>query len=108
MYNYSRTRARSPGSAYDHAAGCIMLRFRPGSRKPQHIRHRIAAGRLSDEPQGGLDGASGEDRPALRPVAELQPLAVRGEDGEMLAGDRAAAQGGEADPARLARPGDPV
>src|SRR5687768_10889171 len=108
MYNHSRTRAPSPGSAYDHAAGCIMLRLRPGSLQPQHVRHRVAAGRPADQPQGGLDRAPGEDRAAFGPVAELEPLALGGEDGEMLARDRAAAERGEADPAGLARSGEAV
>ncbi len=38
-------------------------------------------------------------------MAELEPLALGGEDGEMLARDRATAKRGEADPAGLARSG---
>jgi hypothetical protein len=41
-------------------------------------------------------------------VAELEPLALAGEDHLMVAGDAAAAQRREADPARAARAGDAV
>src|SRR5262245_49748997 len=76
----------------------------PRSSYPQHVGHRIEARPLAAAPQGGFNGAAGEDAPVRRAVRQLDTLAVRGEDHGVLTDDVAAAQGREADIATLARP----
>ena len=84
-------------------------RERPAPEPPaaliqtQHVGHVVAAGGLVRQPERRLDRAAGEDLAALGAVAELDPLALGGEDRLMVAGDRAAAQRGEADMAGRAR-----
>src|SRR3546814_13189100 len=67
----------------------------------QDVVHRVTAGGLVREPEGGPNCALGEDGPAFGAVAELDPFAVAGEDYLMVADHRPAAQRREADMAGL-------
>ena len=69
-----------------------------------HVPHRIEAGRLAERGSGRGERAAGEDHPALGAVRQARSARRRpSEDHDMLAGDRAAAERGEADRAGLAR-----
>src|SRR5262249_10218221 len=73
--------------------------------EPEHVGHAVEPRRLAARPQRGMHRAAGEDDAAAGAVAELETLAVGSEHHQMVAGDVAAAQGGEAHLAGRARAG---
>src|SRR5262249_35849941 len=100
----SSPEARPPARDRAPPAAGRDRRRRPSSRsEPPHVGHAAAG------PGAGLRQAQrcarrplGEDRAALGAVAELDALAVGGEDHLMVARDRATAQRGVVDAAFLA------
>src|SRR5690606_6605534 len=85
--------------------GPLFRRFSLLAGEAKHVEHGIIARFLTPRPEGGADGAAGEDRAVGGRVGEFDDFALAGDDDGMLADDGAAAQGGEADRTILARAG---
>src|SRR5690606_30890595 len=63
----------------------------------EHVLHIVNAGRFSDGPSGGAQGAFGENGAAAGFVGEFDPFAVAGENDGVIADDVAAPEGVHAD-----------